>query len=154
MQKSFQILFSPNVIPLPEAQVRILEELADKVAIAHPLSGSLHLILTDDAHIRELNATYRGKDYPTDVLSFDLAGGDLPDLEVVSGEIYISLEQAQKQASEQQVRCIEETARLLVHGLLHLAGYDHDTPEKLRFMESETDGILQKADLPAVPETP
>lgn len=154
MQKSFHILTAPDVPPLPETQVRILEELADKVFIAHPHSGSIHLVFTDDAHIRELNATFRGKDYPTDVLSFDLGGEALPDLEMVNSEIYISLERAQKQASEQQVRCIEEIARLLVHGLLHLAGYDHDTLEKLHIMESTTDGFLQKADLSAVPENP
>ncbi len=113
------------------------------------MSGPVQLVLTEDESMRNLNASYKGKDRTTDVLSFDLGipPADLPDLAEVGGEIYISLEQARLQAAEQNVPLIEELARLLVHGLLHLAGYDHDTPESLCFMERATDGFLREVDL-------
>jgi len=126
---------------LPSAQRRGLEQLAKAVAAAHPLEGAVHLVLAGDAYLRRLNAAYRGADRATDVLSFDLGSGpSIPG--APRGEIYISLERARDQAAEQQVPLFAELARLFVHGLLHLAGYDHDTPAGLQFMEQETDRLL------------
>ena len=148
-----QILSSSDIPELPEDQRCLLNELACQVTEARPVGGPVQVILTDDVYMRELNATYRGKDQPTDVLSFDLEASapDLPGVDKISGEIYISVERAEIQAAEQQTPLITEMARLLVHGLLHLAGYDHDTPERLRFMEQETDRFLQAIDLLSVP---
>lgn len=115
------------------------------VAGTHARTPQIQLVLTDDDYIGQLNAQYRGKDRPTDVLSFDLrpdAASKNTQLADIGGEIYISVQRAAAQAAEQGVSCEEEMARLLVHGLLHLAGFDHDTPETLRRMEAETDRIL------------
>ena len=121
--------------------------------MAAHLVGPIQLILIDDVYMRELNSSYREKDCTTDVLSFDLTASDagIPGLDEISGEIYISLERARIQAEEQKVPLVEELARLLVHGLLHLAGYDHDTAQKLRLMEEETDRFLQTEGLLSVP---
>jgi probable rRNA maturation factor len=116
----------------------------------HPFAGQVDLVLTDDGHLRRLNAAYRGKDRVTDVLSFDLgAPAGLPG-HAPCGEIYISLSCAQRQAARQRVPLLVELARLLIHGLLHLAGYDHQTPAQRRFMDRETKNFLQAAGLPVV----
>lgn len=81
--------------------------------------AELSIMLTDDAGIRELNRRYRAKDKPTDVLSFPMNDG------VVLGDIVISLPRAAAQAGEFGCTEAEELARLLVHGLLHLIGYEH-----------------------------
>ena len=86
-----------------------------------------------------LNTAYRKKNGTTDVLSFSL--GSTPN-GATFGEIYISLPQARHQAVKHGVPDLEELARLLVHGLLHLAGWVHDTPEQLTAMERETETFL------------
>ncbi len=79
----------------------------------------ISVLLTGDAEIRELNSTYRGKERPTDVLSF------LQDDPVLLGDVVVSVERAEAQALAYTVTFNAEFARLLVHGLLHLLGYDH-----------------------------
>ena len=121
-----------------------LEQLAERVMDRHRISGDIDLILSDDSQLRRLNSTFRGIDRTTDVLSFDYTASDdppemSPSIEGVRGEIYISRERAASQAADIGVGVIEEIGRLMVHALLHIAGFDHDTPKKLAFMESETD---------------
>ena len=83
----------------------------------------LSVFLTDDETIRELNSRYRGKDSPTDVLSFPLED------EIMLGDIAISLDTAQHKATEQLIGLDEEVAFLFVHGLLHLLGYEHEADD-------------------------
>ncbi|MFT5089298.1 MAG: putative rRNA maturation factor [Candidatus Latescibacterota bacterium] len=119
------------------------QRIIDTVAERHGLTEAVMLIFTNDEHMRSLNAHFRDKDRTTDVLSFDLGSPAGAVAESLSKEVYISLEQAFRQADEQGAPHSEELARLLAHGLLHLTGLDHDTPEKLEFMEQETDEILR-----------
>lgn len=96
------------------------------------LAGAeLSLVLCDDAFIRPLNRDYRGKDAPTDVLSFAMQEGDdlLAD-DPVLGDLVISVETATRQAAEQGHGVDAELRVLLVHGLLHLLGYDHEVDEE------------------------
>lgn len=81
--------------------------------------AELSVLFTDDSGIKALNRQYLGKNRPTDVLSFPM---DDPS---IIGDIVISVERAKAQSKEFGVRLNEELARLLVHGLLHLLGYDH-----------------------------
>ncbi len=137
-------------------QCRLLEQLALGITAVHPLNGPFQVIITNDAHMRRLNAEYGGVDRTTDVLSFDFSLNDcphVPGMDIIVGEIYISLERAGSQAAEQEVSLCEEVARLFVHGLLHLAGFDHDTVAKLIVMERETDRFLQAADLHVAVQT-
>jgi probable rRNA maturation factor len=120
-----------------------LKQLAGRVMDRHRISGDIDLILSDDSQLRRLNSTFRGIDHTTDVLSFDYSASDespeMPaTIEGVRGEIYISRARAASQAADMGVGELEEIGRLMVHALLHIAGFDHDTPEKLAFMEWET----------------
>ena len=83
--------------------------------------AQVSLTLCDDTTITELNAKWRGKDQPTDVLSFPL------DDEVMLGDLVISVDTAAKQAEARGHSVRDELRVLLVHGLLHLLGYDHET---------------------------
>jgi len=87
-------------------------------------NAMLDIYITDDTEIRDLNLTYRQKDKPTDVLSFNINEyvGEFYYL----GEIVISYQTAQKQADEYGVSLEQELTRLLVHGIVHLMGYDHE----------------------------
>ena len=92
-------------------------------------NAEVTIIITDDAGIKKINKEYRGKNQATDVLSFpvsDLAI-QLPFYNL--GDIYISLETSQRQAVQIGHSIREEFYRLLVHGFLHLLGYDHETGE-------------------------
>lgn len=81
--------------------------------------AELSVLVTGNERIRELNASYRSIDRPTDVLSFPM------DDAVMLGDVVISLEKAAEQAHEFGVTLEEETGRLVAHGVLHLLGYDH-----------------------------
>ena len=110
-------------------------------------------MLADDAEVRRLNAAYRGRDRNTDVLSFSFLAEPAGPTRVTHvrpspslvpvGEVYISLQRAAAQAEEQGVTVEEELTRLLVHGLLHLAGFDHRTAAELGVMERETERFVR-----------
>ena len=80
------------------------------------------IAFVSDAKIQELNHQFRGKDKATDVLSFPTADEDEG-----LGDIAISVDRAEVQAKENRMTFDEEVAQLLLHGLLHLSGYDHET---------------------------
>jgi len=83
--------------------------------------------LVTDAQIAKLNASYRGKQGTTDVLSFSYIEGAIPVFEhETAGEIYISLPQAARQAKAEKHSLSDELAVLVMHGALHLMGYDHE----------------------------
>lgn len=87
--------------------------------------SDLSLVLVGNREIRKLNARYRKIDEPTDVLSFPL-GDKLPSGRTILGDVIISVEQARKQAIERNKRFEAEIEKLLIHGILHLLGYDHE----------------------------
>ena len=88
------------------------------------LRGQVTVLLTTDKAIRRLNRQFRGKDKATDVLSFPAAE---PTLTRAAGDLAISVHTARKQADAQGHALIDEIQVLILHGLLHLAGYDHET---------------------------
>jgi probable rRNA maturation factor len=88
------------------------------------LKGKVTVLLTTDAAIRRLNRQFRGKDKTTDVLSFPAEGVGA---EGIAGDLAISAPTALKQAREQEHSLSTEVKVLMLHGLLHLAGYDHET---------------------------
>lgn len=105
------------------------------------------VVLADDEYIHQLNRQYRGKDCPTDVLSFALNEGEEPEIldgpeEILLGDIIISLETAARQAEEYGHSLERELAYLTVHGILHLLGYDHMTEDEKKEMRQEEEYIL------------
>src|SRR5579864_3747386 len=89
------------------------------------------IVLTGDRQIRQLNKIYRRKDRPTDVLAFALREGEHGDLAgPLLGDVVMSVPTARRQAAAAGRELLEEITTLLAHGLLHLLGWDHDTPRK------------------------
>lgn len=117
-EREVELKLPRAVRPRRRELTRFLREAID----ATGLCGDVSVLLTGDAAIRTLNRNYRRKDKPTDVLSFpaaDSAGG-------VAGDVAISFETAFRQAREHKHPLEMEIKLLLLHGLLHLAGYDHE----------------------------
>lgn len=108
---------------------------------------SITIILVDNDIIRTINKKFRKKNKPTDVISF--AESDLPFPKVSQiqhlGDVYISLEKAWEQFSDYSRNFREEVRRLLVHGILHLLGYDHEKSEREAMrMKKKEDEVLGK----------
>ena len=116
--------------PLPEGKIKRLTAAVLKKEKIDP-SRKINLICCSDYTIRKLNRCYRQVDKITDVLSFFFNDNDL------LGEIYISLRRTEVQARRFGVSFNDEFLRLYLHGLLHLAGYDHAGPVETRVMETK-----------------
>ena len=123
-----------------------LEALADAVMDAEGLPlGELGVVVTDDETIRELNREYAGDDTPTDVLAFSLREGEefaSPDGVLRLGEVIISYPTARRQAADAGIPVEREIEHLLVHGVLHLLGYDHAEPQEEERMRSRERDLL------------
>lgn len=91
--------------------------------------SELSLVLVGNHEIQELNASHRNKNEPTDVLSFP-SGENLPQGIEILGDVVISVEQAEKQARKGKKTLEREIESLLIHGILHLLGYDHERSGK------------------------
>jgi len=105
---------------------------------------SVNIILADNKFIQSINKKFRKKNSPTDVISFAYRDDLFPSLNAgieELGDIYISLEKASEQASGYGVSLKDELKRLLIHGVLHLVGYDHEISDeeekKMRGLEEE-----------------
>lgn len=109
----------------PAAEVR-----ADARALLVALEekgADLTVVLVDDDAMRQLNRSYRGKDRPTDVLAFAMREGErAPGDDGNLGDVVISLDTATRQARRRRRTLPEEVRTLLIHGVLHLLGYDHE----------------------------
>jgi rRNA maturation RNase YbeY len=118
---------APNVTPALEEHLARAADLL--LQVLQQEASELEVSLVGDQEIAELNFEYRGKKGPTDVLSFpQLEGEEMVDGEeaVHLGDLVISVDTAARQAEEGGWTVEEETARLLLHGLLHLLGFDHE----------------------------
>ncbi|MFZ8786055.1 rRNA maturation RNase YbeY [Thermocrinis sp.] len=117
---------------------KLLSKIAHRALEVLGLSKvELSIVLVSDAQIKRLNKLYRNKDKPTDVLSFPI--GEKVEDWLILGDIVISVDTAKRQAQELGHSLEEELKRLLVHGLVHLLGYDHELggEEEKKFFELE-----------------
>jgi probable rRNA maturation factor len=133
--------------------LQLLAEAAlESEGAAHPVE--LGIVVTDDSTIRRLNRFYRGIDKTTDVLSFALTE-DVADADFITpgdgvsrlGEVIISYPRAVAQAQEHGHSVEREIAWLLIHGILHLLGYDHQDNQSEAIMRKREDKILREIDL-------
>ncbi len=140
-------VFTEGNIKLPRGEVTsgLLAEISEKTLRYLKLNNvNLSVIVTDNSSIKDINNQYRGKDRPTDVISFAYREDPFPEIGTEReelGDIYISMERAGEQAGDYGNDLQGEMKRLLVHGILHLAGYDHekgdDEAEKMESLEEE-----------------
>ena len=127
---------------------RRLTSLARRTLAAHEVAtpAELSIVVTDDDTLRELNRRYRATDAPADVLSFGPDGGEAfvtpPGSPRQLGEVLISYPMAQRQAEESGRSIAEELEHLLVHGNLHLLGFDHQGAAERRVMRAREEALL------------
>jgi probable rRNA maturation factor len=112
--------------------------------------SELSILLTSDDQIKKLNQIYRKKNRSTDVLAFSQREGALAHGSArLLGDVVLSVPTARRQAEARGRDLVSELTMLLAHGLLHLLGWDHETPMKDRRMRRETDRLCAAADAAA-----
>ncbi len=102
-------------------------------------AGEIGVICVGDGLSRRMNRRFLGHEYATDVISFPLGEGD-----AVEGELYVNLDRARVQARQYGVTRTHELVRLVVHGTLHLTGYDDRLPEDRKRMREREDFYLAR----------
>jgi probable rRNA maturation factor len=116
--------------------------------------AELSVALTDDEEIHELNRVFRRRDKPTDVLAFAMREGAASAMPIgdaatsvpeMLGDVVVSVDTARRQAARRGHPLETEVRELLAHGLLHLVGYDHQTPAEARKMGAETRRLCRAA---------
>ena len=125
-----------DILPEPDTFCQHVINAA-KHHLENPKDGELSIAFVSAAEIRTLNTTYRSKDKPTNVLSFP-SSGPAP----ILGDIIISRETVLAEAQQAQITPQDHTAHLLVHGFLHLHGYDHEVDTDADIMEALETEIL------------
>lgn len=144
----------PEEASFPEEIVNTVRAAAEKVGALYDVGeAEVSVTLTDNAHIHELNRTYRGIDRPTDVLSFALNESQEPEISGgpavnVLGDLVISVERAREQATDYGHSVRREVAFLTVHGMLHLLGYDHMEESDREEMEAEQRYVMKELGIP------
>ena len=121
-----------------------LRSIAEQVLVAEDAAHEteLGLVITDQSRIQELNLVHLDIDEPTDVLAFPMS----PEEAIHLGEVIISYPQAFMQAEEHRHPVKKEVALLLIHGVLHLLGYDHDAPEPEQRMKAREAEIMERVE--------
>jgi probable rRNA maturation factor len=131
---------------LPDADAVARNAIAQALAaLAGRADAELAVLLTDDAAVRRLNATWRGLDQPTNVLSFPAAAA--PDSQHL-GDIAIAFETTAREARNEGKPLADHLAHLAVHGFLHLVGYDHESDAEAETMEQLERDILARLNVP------
>jgi len=134
---------------LTAGQLKLLNQVANAVNeyCDFPGNSEVSISIMDAEEIRILNRDYRGKDIETDVLSFPVDDALAMGSDIALGDIVICNDVADEQAKEYGHSLERELAFLVTHGMLHLHGYDHETPEDEAEMCAAQDKILEKMNL-------
>jgi probable rRNA maturation factor len=137
----------PDAVALAEAAVRAALASAMRSVGAPPILG---VILTDDAEQRRLNHTYRGIDAPTNVLSFALSDPTVraSGAPMLLGDVVLAFETVAREAADQNKSLAGHLAHLVVHGVLHLLGFDHPNEAEAAAMEALEVEILKILGVP------
>ena len=117
---------------LGDLEVLTRKALGAAAALPEPVSGRIALLLADDAALQTLNRDFRGKDKPTDVLSFPSLPMDRPFL----GDIAVAFDTSAADAASQGKALGDHLCHLIIHGCLHLLGFDHEADTEAEEMEA------------------
>ncbi len=115
-----------NAHPRLKVKRKIIQLLVEDILISEGAEWGVDVILVNDEFMRKLNKRFTKREGTTDVLSFGMREGGREAVEYPSlGDVYVSLDQAKRQADEYGVGFDQEVGRLVAHGILHLLGHDH-----------------------------
>ena len=137
------ITFTPDNIPMPSIQLAQVERWIRSVAADHGFSvGDLHYIFCNDEKILAVNQEFLQHDYFTDIITFDYCEGDR-----LSGDLFISVDSVRENAQEYGTEFKEELNRVIVHGILHLIGYDDHNDKDIAMMRKKENYYLSLREL-------
>ena len=115
--------------------------LKSAIALENKKLGNISIIYCSDDYLLEINKQYLSHDYYTDVITFNYCEGDL-----ISGDIFISVDTIKANAEEYGASFDNELCRVMVHGILHLIGYDDDCESNQLIMRQKEDFYLERYD--------
>lgn len=140
------ILFHTQEIKFDLKNKRLLKKWISLVVQKNKyIIGDLNVILTNDDYLYQMNKKYLNHDYYTDVITFNYNNNNN-----ISGDIFISIDRVKENASKYSISLIEELLRVMIHGVLHLIGYnDHNNDEikEMRSKEAESLSLIKYKDL-------
>lgn len=137
---------SPLWEQLPEAEDTVRTAIATASGF-EPAAGEMSVILTDDAAIQALNRDWRKIDKPTNVLSFPASTPKIAGVPALLGDVVVAYETLAREADEEEKPVLHHLAHLVVHGYLHLLGYDHETDSEADAMEGLERQILARLNI-------
>lgn len=130
-----------SLVPVWESEISHALENAANVLEQDFSKLEVSVVLSDDQQLHTLNKSYRQKDKPTNVLSFP------SDIEDELGDIILAYETVMKEARDQNILPFDHTIHLIIHGFLHLLGYDHENEQDALEMETMETQILKTLDI-------
>ncbi len=122
-------IFYDNVKFRLKESKKVLKIVEKVIRREKKVPGDLVFILSNNKEVRKINKEFLSHNYNTDVIAFDYSNG-----KILNGEIYISCEKVKENANNYKVSYREEVIRVMIHGTLHLCGYDDNTEEKRELM--------------------
>ena len=129
---------------VPTLAVRVARSGRRLLRVLRLADAELSVVLVSDREMRTLNARWRGRDRATDVLAFAQREGTGRAPDGLLGDVVISVDTARRQADERRAPLVREVDRLLIHGLLHLLGYDHErSAAEARRMQRRERGLVR-----------
>jgi probable rRNA maturation factor len=117
---------------------------AQAAAAIPPRRDIINVIVTDDRELRRLNRRYRGKDKPTDVLSFSYLENGGRAADGIAGDVFVSHQTLARDARRLGIAPADLALRIVVHGCLHVLGYDHETDADAARMERRERAVLRR----------
>lgn len=141
-----------NRLPINNKLRNLAKKVVREVLASEGISkkAEVSIVFVDDDYIHQLNLQYRGIDCPTDVLSFAMQEGEHmagPEEEIILGDVVISLPTAEKQSFEYGHSFLREAGYLIIHGTLHLLGYDHQDEDQKSAMREKEEAVLSRVGL-------
>jgi probable rRNA maturation factor len=134
-----------NTHPRIKVKRKMIQLLVDDILTSERAESGVDVILVNDDFMRKLNKKFTKREGTTDVLSFGMREGEREAVEYPSlGDVYVSLDQAKRQADEYGVGFDQEVRRLVAHGILHLLGHDHADEDAENIMREKEEKYSRK----------
>ncbi len=134
-------IFNEDIIPLKLSKTHINKHIKYLINNEIMKMGNISLIFCSDNYLLDINIKYLNHNYFTDIITFNYVEG-----EIISGDLFISIDRVKENAIEFETMWIKELYRVIFHGLLHLIGYNDKTEEEKKIMRIKEDLYLSEVD--------